>query len=371
MNKPARPIAVPLAAPQRQTAALRSEINEAIASVLDGNALVMGPAHHAFEEAFALYCGTSFALGVGNGTDALEIALRAVGVGPGVDVVTVANAGGYTANATQAIGARPVFVDVEPNTLQMDVEQLQTALSGTTAAVVLTHLYGQMGDVEAIRSACDEAGVPLVEDCAQAHGASRSGRRAGSFGTAATFSFYPTKNLGAIGDGGMVVCDDPDIAARVRQLRQYGWGRRYSVEVPHGRNSRLDELQAAVLLRKLAYLDGWNERRRSVLGRYQSAGARELRFLGSLGQDNVAHLAVAWCDGDRDGIAEGLNAAGVGTAVHYPIPDHHQRPLVGTNSSPISLPVTERAVQHILTFPCFPEILDSEVDYVCDQLAKL
>lgn len=364
-------VLVPLAAPARQIAAMRDEIDDAIASVLDGTALVLGPAHDEFEAAFAAYCGVGHAIGVANGTDALELALRAVGVSQASEVVTVANAGGYTTTATLAIGARPVFVDIDEHTLQMDPTRLAAALSERTGAVVLTHLYGQLADVEAVASLCTAAGVPLLEDCAQAHGALRDGRRAGSFGTVGTFSFYPTKNLGALGDGGAVVTSDREIADRVRRLRQYGWSTRYTMGTEHGRNSRLDELQAAVLLRKLQRLDAWNERRRAIVARYRSEASPAVRVTGSEGPDNVGHLAVVWCNTARDAVAAALAARGVATAVHYPVPDHHQPALAGLGLRATPLPVTERAVQHVLTVPCFPELTDDELELVTAALRDL
>jgi dTDP-4-amino-4,6-dideoxygalactose transaminase len=234
---------------------------------------------------------------------------------------------------------------------------------------VVTHLYGNVADVEPIRRLCDERGVLLVEDCAQAIGARRDGRFAGTFGHLAAFSFYPTKNLGALGDGGAVVTDDPALAASVRALRQYGWEHKYHVVRRHGRNSRLDELQAAILRSKLPMVDRWNERRRTIVGRY--AGALDVsagRFVFDEGT-SVAHLAVALVE-DRDRARAVLEERGIGTDVHYPVADHRQ-PVWDGHAVQARLPVTEDAVEHVLTVPCFPELEDAEIDHVCEALDDL
>ncbi|MRR13653.1 DegT/DnrJ/EryC1/StrS family aminotransferase, partial [bacterium] len=259
---------VPFNDPARQVRDLRHELGQALDSVVDSGWFIHGRSHQSFEAAFAEYCGVAACVGVANGTDALEIALRAVGCGPGTEVVTVANAGGYTTTACLAAGATPVFADVDAETLEMSPRALEQVLSPSTKAVVITHLYGQMAEVEALSALARSRGIAVIEDCAQAHGAVRGDKKAGSFGDLACFSFYPTKNLGALGDGGAIVTDNRELAERCTMLRQYGWAGKYDARIAGGRNSRLDEMQAAVLLVKLPHLDGWNERRRAIAAHY-------------------------------------------------------------------------------------------------------
>ncbi len=244
---------------------------------------------------------------------------------------------------------------------------VEEALTTSTRAVVATHLYGLMCDVEGIVEICRERGIAVVEDCAQAAGAQRGGRRAGSLGDAATFSFYPTKNLAAIGDGGAVATNTPEVDERVRALRQYGWSQKYRAEVPGGWNSRLDELQAAVLRVGLARLDERNERRREIVRRYAEALPPHAgRFVWNDGEDFVGHLAVILAE-DRDHVRTALDAAGIGTDVHYPVTDYEQPAW----RSDVRLPVTDHAVAHVLTVPCFPELTEDEVDRVCEALGEL
>lgn len=336
-------------------------------AVFSSGRLVLGPCVADFESDFAGYCGVSRAIGVANGSDALELALKALGIGVGNRVVTVANAGGYASHAIRACGAQPVYVDIDPQTLLVDAQALEQALSCKPGALVVTHLYGQLAAVEPIAAMCEAHGVPWVEDCAQAHGASRNGQRAGSFGAIGCFSFYPTKNLGAMGDGGMVVTADAELAARLRQLRQYGWGDKYRVELAGGRNSRLDEVQAAMLRVKLPHLDADNQKRRSIARRY-SEGIRSTA-VGPLSRgadvDDVAHLLVLRCQ-RRDALRAHLADRGIDTDVHYPIPDHWQP--AWREAAPPSLPVTEAVTAEVVTLPCHPALSDEEVDRVIDAI---
>lgn len=342
------------------------DLGAAVQRVLDRHWYVMGAELQAFEAAFAAYCGVAHAVGVANGTDALELALRAVGVQAGDRVFTVANAGFYSSTAIHAIGARPVYLDVDEATLTLAPAALAQALAAPgpkPAAVVVTHLYGQLADMPVLVPLCQAAGVPLVEDVAQAHGAMRAGRRAGAWGQAACFSFYPTKNLGALGDGGAVLTPDAALDQRLRGLRQYGWSQKYTVALPGGRNSRLDELQAAVLRAKLPWLDAHNAARRQIAARYQSAFADlPLRGPASLGEDQVAHLFVLRTP-RRDALRDFLRMRGVATEVHYPVPDHRQ-PAHPAPECLGPLPVTEAACATALTLPCFPGLEDAEVDRV-------
>jgi dTDP-4-amino-4,6-dideoxygalactose transaminase len=263
-----------------------------------------------------------------------------------------------------------LFADVDPSTLNLSASTVEAALATDTRAVVVTHLYGLLADVEGIVALCQDRGIAVVEDCAQAAGARYGERRAGAFGTAAAFSFYPTKNLAALGDGGAVTTNSDVVAERVRRLRQYGWDTKYHVSTDGGRNSRLDELQAAVLRIRLGRLDEWNARRREIVARYTAALACSVgRIVAGLGEGYVGHLAVALVE-DRQRVRATLEAAGVGTDVHYPIADH-QQPAWREEYAETLLPVTEHVVKHVLTLPCFPELREDEVNRVCEALSGL
>ena len=336
-----------------QGAAFGVDLSACLKQVLDSGRFVLGPQVHDFEAAFARYVGVPHTIGVANGTDALELALRALQVGPGARVVTVANAGFYATTAIAQVGAQPVYADVEPDSLTLSADALDAALrSGPVAAVVVTHLYGQRADMARLFEVCRDAHVPLIEDCAQAHGATLDGRRAGAWGALGCFSFYPTKNLGALGDGGAVVTADAALAERVRALRQYGWARKYHVAQAGGGNSRLDELQAAVLLAKLSRLDAANAERRAIAARYSEAFADlPLNCPPTLGADAVAHLYVVR-NPQRAALQAHLHAAGVASDIHYPVPDHRQPVSVGRDMP--TLPVTEAACAQVLSLPCYP-----------------
>jgi aminotransferase EvaB len=349
----------------RGTAGLRAELLDAVTRVLDSGWYVLGPEHDAFEAELADYLGAPTVVGVANGTDALQLAMLALGVTPGAAVLTAANAGGYASTAARSIGARPVYADVDASSLLLTPATLDEALRGMTvppAAVVVTHLYGMAADMPAIVAWAAARGIPLIEDCAQSLGAVVGDRRAGTFGDAATISFYPTKNLGALGDGGAVVTRDPATADRIRSLRQYGWASKYRATTPGGRNSRLDELQAAILRVRLRGLDALNARRREIHTRYAAALALPgVRLVHAASDAYVAHLAVLDAD-DRDDLRARLNEAGIGTDVHYPLPDHLQ-PIADAELRP-ALPVTERAAQRVLSIPLFPELTEAEIDAV-------
>lgn len=353
----------------RQTAAFAPALDAAHRRVLGRGRFLMGPELAAFESAFAGWCGVRCAVGVANGTDALELALRALDLPPGARVATVANAGMYGAAAILAAGLTPVFVEVEPVRATMDPAALQAVLAQGCAAVLATHLYGRLADMARIVPLCAAAGAPLIEDCAQAHGAARDGRMAGAWGNAGCFSFYPTKNLGALGDGGAVVTSDDALAARLRKLRQYGWGAKYAAELPGGRNSRLDELQAAFLLAKLPQLAAMNERRRAVARAYNAAFAPlGLGLPPDPGADDAAHLYVLRAP-RRDALRAALAARGVGTEVHYPIPDHRQPAVRARLGGALpALPATERLCAEALSLPCFAEMTDDEVDFVIEAV---
>ncbi len=337
--------------------------------VIDSERYVLGSYVNAFEAAFALYLGVDHAIGVANGTDALELALRGLGIGHGHRVLTVANAGFYGSTAILATGAEPVYADVDPTTLNLAPQALADALqqSQPIHAVIATHLYGQMADVTAIASLCHAAGVPLIEDCAQAHGARHAGRAAGAWGDVGCFSFYPTKNLGAVGDGGALVTTDDALAERLRALRQYGWGSKYEVVRRGGRNSRLDELQAAVLVAKLPLLDSANAQRRSIAMRYTAAFAgTSLKAPVIDALHHVAHLYVIRSP-RRGALRAHLAACGVASDIHYPVPDHRQPVHAGAYSD-VTLPVSEAACRELLTLPCFPGMTDVQVAHVIETV---
>jgi aminotransferase EvaB len=360
---------VPLNDLGRQTDALRAPIRAAVDNAVAGGRYLFGPQVGAFEQEFAVYCGVPHCVSVANGTDALELALRALGCGPGSEVVTVANAGMYGSVAILLTGARPVFADIDPATMTMAPEALAGCLGERTGAVIVTHLYGGLADIEALCAIARRRNIPLVEDCAQAHGAERGGGRAGAFGDIGCFSFYPTKNLGALGDAGALVTRNDDLAATLRELRQYGWTSKYHAARPFGRNSRMDEIQAAVLRVKLPHLDRWNERRRAIVQRYRAAAQGLLAFPDASGCDHVAHLCVARSPA-RDRLRHHLERDGIATEIHYPVPDHQQAALREVLPRTYSLPATEQAAGEILTLPCFPELSEDDMAHVCASLER-
>jgi dTDP-4-amino-4,6-dideoxygalactose transaminase len=359
---------IPLVDLHCQLAAIRPEIEAAVTRVLERGWFILGEEVVAFEQEFATYCGVRYAIGVGSGTEALHLALRAVGVGPGDEVITVANAGVPGVVAIEAAGGRPVFVDVYPATMNLDPARLSAAISPRSRAILPVHLYGRPADMDPIMEIARRHDLAVVEDCAQAHGASYRGRKVGSLGHVACFSFYPTKNLGAYGDGGAVVTDDPALADRLRLLRQYGWREQYRSEV-RGVNSRLDELQAAILRVKLRHLDAWNARRRALATRYRELLAGSDLVLPAELPDGVQvyHLFVVQTP-QRDELRDHLRRAGIGTGIHYPIPAHLQAAYRDLGGQPGQLPVTERLAREVLSLPLFPELTDAEVEQVVEAI---
>lgn len=333
-----------------------------IMGVVNRHWYVLGEEVKSFEREFAFYNGTTHCVSVANGSEALEIALLGLGVGSGDRVVTVANAGFYSSTAIHAVGATPVYVDVDENTLTMCPRALEAALSEPAKVVIVTHLYGQLANIVELTRLTKQAGASLLEDCAQSHGARSESGRCGSFGDVACFSFYPTKNLGALGDGGAIVTSSEQIADRLRQLRQYGWSSKYHVDLPLGRNSRLDEIQAAILRVKLPYLDQWNEERREIAKQYCSAFADlPMKLPYSLDEDFVAHLFVIRVE-DRQSFTEYLRMQGITTDVHYPVPDHWQKAYPQPKA--IQLPVTEAASAELVSLPCFPGMTQPQISHV-------
>jgi dTDP-4-amino-4,6-dideoxygalactose transaminase len=345
----------------RRIRAHRVALDDRIASVLDTGHFILGESGRILEEEFARYCGVSHGIGVANGTDALWLTLEAMGVAPGDEVITAGNTCPATIAAIVKAGATPVLVDVDPDTYTLRPELVEDNLTAKTRCVVPVHLYGQCADMEQLRSLCTERGVDVLEDCAQAHGAEFAGRRAGSWGHAAAFSFYPTKNLGAFGDGGMVVTNDEKLAERLRLIRNYGYFEP-SHSIVGGYNSRLDEMQAVLLRWGLEKLDDWNARRRSLAATYSSSLIDTVVTLpheSELGH-HVYHLYVVRSSA-RDDLRETLARAGVSTMIHYPVPVHLQKgfaPRCRVGAGGLS--ITERLSTEILSLPLFPELTGEE-----------
>lgn len=358
---------VPVNALDRHIAPLASRLEQAAAKVIASGYYVLGPNVKAFEKEFADWCGVANCVTVANGTEALELGLRSLGIREGKTVAVVGNAAMYGTTAVLACGASPVFVDIHPVTSTMDPKALEAAAATQRIdAVIVTHLYGRLADMQAIMALASKYGFTVFEDCAQAHGArDASGRKAGSFGSAASFSFYPTKNLGALGDGGAIVTNDTTTADTLSKLRQYGWNGKYRNELQGGRNSRLDEMQAAFLRVMLPLLDDWNARRREIANRYSNEIRHDrITVPPASGDDFVAHLYVVRT-ADRDGLQKHLAAAGIASDVHYPVADYRQ-PLFGDRYSGITLAATDAACASVVTLPCFPELADEEVTRVIE-----
>jgi aminotransferase EvaB len=348
------------------TGSIFVELEDAARRVIGSGWFALGPEVQLFEESFARWCGVAHCSGVANGTDALELALRSVGVHSGSEVILAANAGFYSTTAILAIGATPVFADVQPDSLNLDPLDVKHRITSRTRAIVTTHLYGLMCDMPAFRELADRSGVALVEDCAQAHGAVLEGKKAGAWGDVAAFSFYPTKNLGALGDAGAVVTADSAVFRAVTELRQYGWGSRYRVDRAGGRNSRLDEMQAAFLNVKLRYLEDWVERRRAIARVYgERISHSEILLPVSAGNRHACHLYVVRAS-HRDALRNHLRQHGIASEVHYPVLDYEQPAVSQLGFSRSALTQSERAVREILSLPCYPELQLKDVEVVAD-----
>lgn len=346
----------------------RAALEAAFARVLDSGRYILGPEVDGFEAAFAAHVGVAHGIGVANGTDAVEIGLRAIGVRAGDRVATVAHTAVATVTAIRAIGAEPVFVDIDPATYVMDLDGLRAAAKTGLKAVVAVHLYGNMVPPEPLTAICREHGLRLLEDCAQAHGADNAGRRAGSIGDAAAFSFYPTKNLGAIGDGGIVVTADAAVATEARLLREYGWRDRY-VSAIEGTNSRLDPMQAAFLSVGLEHLDARNDQRRAIAALYD-AGLAEAPVtlpVATEGTRHVYHQYVVRV-ADRDRVLAQMAEKGVGCGIHYPVPVHRQAAYAAPD---VHLPATEAAAAEILSLPMYPQLPHDDARRVVEALREI
>ena len=361
---------IPQANPRAQYLSHQAEIDQAIVRVLEKGRYILGEEAAAFEHEFADYLGVRFGVGVGSGTEALHLALRACGVRPGDEVITVAHTAVATVAAIELCGATPVLMDIDPRSFTLDPTKLEAAITPATRAVIPVHLYGQSADLEPILSIARKRRVRVIEDCAQSHGATYDGRRTGAWGDMACFSFYPTKNLGAIGDGGFVATDDPQLAENARLLREYGWRERYVSDVA-GWNTRLDELQAAILRVKLRALDADNARRRCLAAMYDewlAACPVVLPMEMPYGQ-HVYHLYVVRAE-RRDALRVFLKERGIGSLIHYPVPVHLQPAYRGRLGDVGSLPETERAAREVLSLPMFPELTEAEVRQVAEAVRK-
>ena len=361
MNQP-----VPFNDLRAQYRALQADIDAAMARVLDSGWYILGKEVAAFETEFAAYCGTAGCVAVNSGTDALHLALRACDIGPGDEVITVAHTAVATVAAIRMVGATPVLVDIDPDSFTMDPVAAAAAITPRTKAIVPVHLYGQPAALDEILALAYSKNLRIIEDSAQAHGATVSGQRAGSVGDLGCFSFYPTKNLGALGDGGAVVGNDPALLEKVRLLREYGWSPadRYVSQI-EGVNSRLDELQAAILRVKLPQLDAWNARRQAIAARYDASLAHALRVPSACpARGHVYHLYVVRTP-HRDALRAALTKQGIGTGIHYPVPVHQQPAY---RHLPAQLPVTEQIAGEILSLPMHPFLSDADVDVVIETV---
>jgi dTDP-4-amino-4,6-dideoxygalactose transaminase len=354
--------------PKANYLAHANEIDDAIRRVLASGHYILGPEVTAFEKEFAAYLGAAHVITVANGTEALEVALRALGVRPGDLVATVANTVTATISAIEQIGARPVFVEIDPSTMVMDasaLERLCGEKGSAIKAIVPVHLYGHPAPMKPILETANKRGIPVLEDCAQAHGAAIDGRKVGTWGAVSAFSFYPTKNLGALGDGGAVVTNDSSLAERVKLVRQYGWKTRYVADTT-GRNSRLDEIQAAILRVKLKYLDAENQRRIELAAAYDRQLKNSALVLPKRaeGTTHVFHQYTVRTK-KRDALKEYLQGKAIGTGVLYPVPVYQQ---AAYKDDSVSLPHTEAACSEVLCLPCHPGLNLTDIDTVSQAI---
>jgi dTDP-4-amino-4,6-dideoxygalactose transaminase len=362
---------VPFVDLKKQYHVLKPHMDEAIQLVLERSAFVMGKEHNEFEQSFAAYIGTKYCLGVSNGTDALELAMRACGIGPGDEVITVANTFIATTEAISCTGAGIRLVDADPHTYNMDPDKIESAITPRTKALLPVHLYGQPADLKPIMEIARKHGLKLIEDCAQAHGAKYQGQHVGTFGDVACFSFYPGKNLGAYGDGGAVVTNNAEIADRVKLLRNHGAREKYVHEI-EGYCRRLDNLQAAVLGVKLPYLDEWNAKRRLAAKLYDQLLADVPGVVTPYtltDSEPVYHLYVIQIP-ERDRIQAMLKVQGIETGIHYPIPLHQQPAYAYLGYKPEDFPISKALGPNILSLPMFGDITEEQIHTVVAEIRK-
>lgn len=361
---------VPFVDLQAQYREIKAEVDASIARVLESAAFVLGREVEAFEAAFAEYTGARFCIGVNSGTAAIQLALTACGVGPGDEVIVPANTFFATAEAVSTAGAKPVFVDSDAISYTIDAGKIEAAITNRTRAIIPVHLYGQAADLDAVSEIAARHGLLVIEDAAQAHGSLYRGRRVGALGQAGCFSFYPGKNLGAYGEGGAVVTDDPEVARRVRMLRDHGSERKYHHEMI-GYNFRMESIQGAVLNVKLRHLDGWNELRRTHAARYRELLSdsslilpREMEYA-----HHVYHLYVVQTE-ERGALQEALHEAGVQTGIHYPVPVHLQPAYAALQYKSGDFPEAERQARRVLSLPMYPELKDEQIVRVAEAIRQ-
>jgi len=354
--------------PKAQYLAHKAEIDGAIAGVLDSGWYILGKEVESFEREFAEYIGVAYGVGVGSGTEAIHLALVTCGVGSGDEVITVSHTAVATVSAILSAGATPVMVDIEPDFYTIDPGGIEEAITSQTKAIIVVHLYGQPADLDPILEIARKHGLRVIEDCAQAHGAVYKDKRVGSYGDISCFSFYPTKNLGALGDGGMVVTDSGQLADKAVLLRQYGWSERY-VSHTEGWNTRLDELQAAVLRVKLKHLDEDNAKRIALAKIYDEA-LKELPVTLPRQRDNSAHVYHLYVlrSARRDALLAHLRACDIGAAVHYPVPVHMQPAYSSSHSA--RLGETEKAAKEIISLPMYPELSKADLDTITEAITE-
>jgi dTDP-4-amino-4,6-dideoxygalactose transaminase len=362
---------IPLIDLTSQHRALREEISSAIQGVLDRGDFILGQDVHKLEEEFAAYCGTKYAVGVDSGLAALELSLRALGVGTGDEVIVPAHTFTASAAAISFAGAKPVFVDVDPETLCIDVQKIESAITARTKAILPVHLYGLPVDVDSIMAIAEKHNLVVVEDACQAHGAMYKGRRTGSLGHAAGFSFYPTKNLGACGDAGIITTNDASVAEAATALRNCGQRTKNVHELPPF-NHRLDSIQAAILRVKLHYLDQWIDSRRNLAALYNRllATSNVIRPVEPAGYEHVYHLYVIRTQ-NRDTLQAQLKERGIGTAIHYPKPVHLQPFYTQQGGAEGQCPVAEKICNEILSLPMYPEMTAEQVEAVASEIVSL
>ncbi|MCG8604199.1 DegT/DnrJ/EryC1/StrS family aminotransferase [bacterium] len=362
---------IPQADLRAQYELIKDEVHEAVKNVLESTQFVRGQASRDFEESFARYCQTDHAVGVANGTDALMLTLRAAGIRPGDEVITVPFTFTATGEAIHWAGAKPVFVDICQENYTMDVKQIESRISDRTRAIIPVHLYGHPADMDGILEIAQAHDLTVVEDAAQAHGALYKGRKAGSIGDAGCFSFYPGKNLGAYGDAGGVVTNDSRIAEQVKKLGDHGSTKKYCNELM-GFNSRLDSIQGAVLSVKLQYLDKWIQKRREITDYYNSAFEAVEQIVTpdeSQWAESVYHLYVIQVE-NRDSLKQRLNQVGIGAAIHYPRPLHLQESYSFLGQPVGSFPVSERVADRVMSLPNYPEMTEKMLEYVVEKVKE-
>lgn len=349
---------------------ISADLSNAIARVMRNASFIQGSEVKAFEDAFARYLGVRQCVAVNSGTAALHLALLALGIGPGDEVITVAHTFIATSEAISAVGARPVFVDVDPVSYTMDPAKVEAAITSRTRAILPVHLYGNTADMDALLAIAKRHNLLLVEDACQAHGAQYKGRMAGSMGVAGCFSFYPGKNLGACGEGGAMATNDEALAQKVRMLREHGSVKKYEHVFP-GYNFRMEGIQGAVLAVKLPHLDAWNDRRRALAKRYNErlAGQGIVLPKEEAHSRHVYHLYVIQAE-DREALRDHLAQRGIETGLHYPVPLHQQEAYASLGYHTGDFPVTEQATQHIVSLPMYPDMSLEAVDYVSDAIIE-